>query len=90
MLTLSIVLFALLLSEVYSFSLSHFPIESRCHALQMGGGRSLEEKKFTKKMMFKDLRDKLNAAAEIPGFFDVGAGAPVIALTINLNELLWK
>lgn len=45
--------------------------------LSMAGGRSLAEKKMTNKMMFKQLRDKMNAAAQIPGFYEVGEGPAV-------------
>ena len=39
-------------------------------ALNMGGGRSPAEKGVSVKGMFKELRNKLNTAAEVPGFFD--------------------
>eukprot|EP00981_Chlorochromonas_danica_P004328 scaffold867_cov176-Ochromonas_danica.AAC.15 len=55
-------------------------------ALQMGGGRSLEEKSMTKKMMFRNLREKLNTAAQIPGFFEVGEGTPEIDLYCKSNK----
>eukprot|EP00596_Hydrurales_sp_CCMP1899_P002502 CAMPEP_0119041594 /NCGR_PEP_ID=MMETSP1177-20130426/12581_1 /TAXON_ID=2985 /ORGANISM="Ochromonas sp, Strain CCMP1899" /LENGTH=262 /DNA_ID=CAMNT_0007007765 /DNA_START=188 /DNA_END=976 /DNA_ORIENTATION=- len=38
----------------------------------MGGGKSQAEKLMTKKQIFRDLRGKLETAAQIPGFFDVG------------------
>jgi hypothetical protein len=38
--------------------------------LQMGGGRSPSEQGVTKRGMFKELKNKLNTAAEVPGFFD--------------------
>jgi hypothetical protein len=38
----------------------------------MGGGKSQSEKLLTKKQIFRDLRGKLDTAAKIPGFFDVG------------------
>lgn len=43
------------------------------------GGRSTEEgvSKASKKSMFKGMRDKFNSAARLPGFFEVGEGAPV-------------
>jgi hypothetical protein len=40
--------------------------------LSMAGGRSQAEKLLTKKQMFRELRGKLNEAAKIPGFFEVG------------------
>ena len=40
--------------------------------LKMGGGKSQSEKLLTKKQIFRDLRGKLDTAAKIPGFFDVG------------------
>lgn len=51
--------------------------QRRAGVLSMAGGRSLKEKTMTNKMMFKDLRTKLNKAAEIPGFFDVGEKAEI-------------
>jgi len=41
-------------------------------ALEMAGGRSQAEKSMTTKQIFRELRGKLNEAAQIPGFFDVG------------------
>lgn len=46
-------------------------------ALTMAGGRSQAEKLMTKKQLFKELRGKLNEAAQIPGFFEVGEGPAV-------------
>ena len=40
--------------------------------IMMGGGKSQSEKLLTKKQIFRDLRGKLDTAAKIPGFFDVG------------------
>jgi hypothetical protein len=40
--------------------------------LSMAGGRSQAEKLLTKKQIFRELRGKLNEAAKIPGFFEVG------------------
>ena len=40
--------------------------------LKMGGGKSQSEKLLTKKQIFRELRGKLDTAAKIPGFFDVG------------------
>ena len=40
--------------------------------ISMGGGKSQSEKLLTKKQIFRDLRGKLDTAAKIPGFFDVG------------------
>lgn len=40
--------------------------------LSMGGGRSQAEKSMTTKQIFRELRGKLNEAAQAPGFFDVG------------------
>lgn len=40
--------------------------------LWMAGGRSLEEKKFSKRQLFHQLRDKLTEAAKQPGFLDDG------------------
>ena len=56
-------------------------------SLHMGGGRSPSESKggagggrATERVMFKELRQKLNTAAEQPGFFDTAAGKTVRAL----------
>ena len=60
---------------------SYMPVHRiiRSSSIFMGGGRSPAEtaSKASKKRMFKDLRNKLNEAAEIPGFFEVGDGPPV-------------
>lgn len=78
MLILSIALVACLTSQVGAFNYASMAIKMRSNAaLHMGGGRSLEEKSMTKKMMFRNLREKLNTAAQIPGFFEVGEGSPV-------------
>lgn len=45
--------------------------------LQMGGGRSPAEKNLSKRQMFLQLKEKLKVAAQAPGFFQVGEGAPV-------------
>ena len=44
----------------------------RTTAITMGGGRSQGEKVLTKRQIFQEVRGKLNEAAKIPGFFDVG------------------
>ena len=46
----------------------------------MGGGRSPAEKNMSKRQMFLALREKLNKAAQSPGFFEVGEGTPVSLL----------
>jgi hypothetical protein len=52
-----------------SFQLSTC-VHSRRPGLLMGGGRSLEERKFSKKALFRKIRDQVNEAASKPGFFD--------------------
>lgn len=71
----------LLFSCVLSFRKA--PIQSGVAPLSMAGGRSLEEKVKTKRGMFQDLKKKLNEAAQIPGFFEVGEGPAV------QNVLFW-
>ena len=58
----------------YAATASAFSASTRTSStsLHMGGGRSETEKVQTKKEMFRDLREKLDSAAQIPGFFDVG------------------
>lgn len=53
----------------------------------MMGGKSLAESKLTQKGIFKQLRNKLNTAAEIPGFFDVGEGKPVSSVVVRSSLL---
>ena len=53
-----------------------------CSLFMMAGGRSPTEKTLTKKGLFKELKQKLNTAAEIPGFFEVGDGKPVFLSSI--------
>jgi glutathione S-transferase len=55
-------------------------------ALSMGGGRSPEEKSVGQRGMFKELRRKLNNAAEIKGFFEVGEGPVDIDLFCMSNK----
>jgi len=45
--------------------------------LHMAGGKSQAEKKLTNGVIFKNLREKLNKAAETPGFFDTGVKAEI-------------
>mmetsp|Transcript_16129 Transcript_16129/g.35735 ORF Transcript_16129/g.35735 Transcript_16129/m.35735 type:complete len:303 (-) Transcript_16129:53-961(-) len=55
--------------------------------LSMGGGRSPAEKGVSKGNMFKNMRNKFNTAAEIPGFFDVaGRVLPDIELFCKSNK----
>jgi len=53
--------------------------------LLMAGGKSQAEKKLTTGVIFKNLRDKLNKAAETPGFFDTGV-KPEIDLYCKSNK----
>jgi len=46
----------------------------------MGGGRSKSEAGLGDRVVFKQLREKLNDAAKIPGFFEVGDGSAVISI----------
>jgi len=54
--------------------------------VSMGGGRSKLEQGVGDRTMFKNLRDKLNKAAEKPGFFDVGDGPSDIELFCKSNK----
>lgn len=63
---------SLLSSSVVSFQV-HQAVSSRGCSLSMAA----VDKGLTKRGMFRQLREKLNKAAEIPGFFDVGEGTPV-------------
>ena len=58
--------------------------------MTMSGGRSPSEakgaaggRKMTEKTMFKELRHKLNTAAEDPAFFDTAAGKVVRTLFLS-------
>lgn len=50
----------------------------RSVAVYMGRSPQEAATKASQRTMFKDMRDKLNKAAEIPGFFDVGDGPPEV------------
>lgn len=68
---------------IWSSSVISFQKQSICSrktdtSVLFAGGRSLEEKEKTQRVMFRDLKKKFNEAAAIPGFFEVGDGAPVI------------
>lgn len=61
------------------------------HAIRSGnqlcmGGRSLVEAKQSQKYMFRSLRNKLNEAAKLPGFFEVGEGPADIELYCKSNQ----
>ena len=75
MLLLGIVLVFLCSQQVHSFKSWKY---HNCPRLSMVGGRSPTEKKVSSRGMFKDLREKLNTAAEVKGFFEVGEG-PVVS-----------
>jgi hypothetical protein len=69
---------SILMMAIVSTVISFSAIKSyKSCSLLMAGGKSQAEKLLTKKGMFKDLKQKLNTAAEIPGFFEVGDGKPV-------------
>mmetsp|Transcript_10458 Transcript_10458/g.14409 ORF Transcript_10458/g.14409 Transcript_10458/m.14409 type:complete len:300 (+) Transcript_10458:36-935(+) len=80
--------FCIIFSVFYSSVVSFQQLSSRSTVSNflMAGGRSLEEKSMTTRGMFKELRKKLNTAAEIPGFFDVGEGTPEIELYCKSNK----
>lgn len=67
--TLAIVLFALqfVCNQAFLFGKTSRIFSTE---ISMGGGRSLEEKKFSKRQLFHQLRDKLVEAAKQPGFLD--------------------
>jgi hypothetical protein len=69
--------FAMGLQYYASFQFGHTLHKVGLQPLLMGGGRSPAEKLMSKRQMFKELRSKLNEAAKIPGFFEVGEGPPV-------------
>ena len=75
------------INSVLTFSLTSVSSKSAVCSLKMGGGRNQAELAFSKKGVFKELRKKLNTAAEIPGFFDVGEGKPV---SINIHIFIFS
>lgn len=88
-----------LLSLIFCiFSVKSFAPRSRIvtySSLKMGGGRSPAESKSgagggraTERSMFKELRQKLNTAAEQPGFFDTAAGKPVSCIFFRSYDTL--
>ena len=63
-------------------------ITSTSRELNMAGGRNQAEVGASKKQMFVNVREKLNNAAKIPGFFDVGnANAVSSSLSLSHNQL---
>ena len=54
----------------------------------MGGGKSQSEKLLTKKQIFRDLRGKLDTAAQIPGFFDVGQKVVRLRYVYRANTIV--
>lgn len=66
---------------------SRVPLSKR--HLEMGGGKNEGEKVQTKKEMFRDLREKLNDAAQIPGFFDVGQKMVCEHIERHIESLSW-
>lgn len=77
-----LVISAFCLSEVLMFAFTRPFFTSTSTKLFMGGGRSKEEVGLSKRQMFRRVRDKLNEAASLPGFFEVGEG-PAVRLTID-------
>ena len=71
-------IFTLLLSASLSSAWLPTRVLQKSTQLTMAGGRSPSEKLMTKKQLFRELRGKVNDAAKIPGFFDVGV--PVVRL----------
>ena len=63
------------ISSVVGFAPTKF--STRCQNQLQMGGRSRAEAGLTEKVMFKSLRAKLNEAAKVPGFFEVGEGPAV-------------
>jgi len=70
------ILYLLQISHILSF---HSPLivrsfvtiqsKNSLSVLSMGGGRSQAEVGLSKRQMFRNIRDKLNTAAKVPGFF---------------------
>lgn len=72
-----------IISTVISFSTTK---TYKSSSSLMAGGKSQAEKLLTQKGLFKELKQKLNTAAEIPGFFEVGDGKPEIDLYCKSNR----
>lgn len=80
---------------IWSSSVISFQKHSICSrktdaSVLFAGGRSLEEKEKTQRVMFRDLKKKFNEAAAIPGFFEVGDGAPVYQFISMFFDLTIK
>ena len=67
----------LCLVAVHGFHAGAGSTRINTYSLRMAGGKSQVEKKLTTGVIFKNLRDKLNKAAETPGFFDTGVKAEI-------------
>jgi hypothetical protein len=65
------------IGEVLMFAFTNPIFTSSSTKLSMAGGRSKEELGLSKRQMFRLVRDKLNQAATLPGFFEVGEGPAV-------------
>jgi len=82
-----IALLILMISQLtLSFLITNTRQTTTLKSLSMAGGRSKEEVGLSKQQLFRSIRDKLNKAAEQPGFFDVGEGLPDIELYCKSNK----
>ena len=80
----SIVL-SVLFHGVTGFLPAKYSMRISLNQLQMAGGRSKLEEGKTKKQLFADIKQKLNQAATIPGFFEVGASAVMSLLLFKFD-----
>ena len=83
------IVFAVAISVCFQlFSQAFVPMTNvvrRTTSITMGGGRSQGEMVLTKRQIFQEVRGKLNEAAQIPGFFDVGQH--VVSHFLKINKL---
>jgi hypothetical protein len=69
--------------QINSFTTCRISHRLGAHVISMAGGRSLDEKQFTNRQLFRQLRDKLNTASTQPGFFDDVAGDVKVRMDLS-------
>ncbi|RYY86065.1 hypothetical protein EON63_06460 [archaeon] len=77
MLSFALVLFAAFCCSTEAFNFGQLGKRLHTRDMQMKIGRTVDEIGLSKRQMFQRVRDKLDEAAAVPGFFEVGEGTPV-------------
>jgi len=82
---LAVISLALQCGLAFAFFKS-MPTRVAVEKLYMGGGRSLEEKTMSKRQIFKNVRDKVIEASQVPGFLDVEGQTKEVELYCKSNK----